>query len=194
MPSPYETSIDLDGLHPKLRRYFGEIPAGSVGVGRGVFDVVGTPKRWLWPVLWVLGRQGVVFAAWERDVPFTVVNRPDGEAPLGRRIFHFASGDREMVDRMSVDGGLVDDLGTRRQYRASLSAEVVDGALRLRSESLRLRGGLRLPGRVEVTERVDEASGLQHVAAVITVPVLGRIYEYSGFFSYETGSADVLAP
>ncbi|WP_394768763.1 DUF4166 domain-containing protein [Lacisediminihabitans sp.] len=76
--SPYRAVVGgaLDGLHPRLRAYFGAIPVGSLGRGEGVFDVVGTPRRWLWPALWVLGRQGVLFAVWQRDVPFTVINRP----------------------------------------------------------------------------------------------------------------------
>ena len=185
MSSPYEAVLDLDGLDPHLRAYFGEIPAGSIGVGRGVFDVVGTPKRWLWPVLWVLGRQGVVFPAWTTDVPFTVVNRPDNGSLHGSRTFHFATGDRTMVDVISP--ALVDSLGTRGQYSAALSGAVVDGGLRLWSTRMR-----PFPGRVEVTERwVD---GLQHVAIVITAPIVGRVYEYSGYFSYEIMEHDVFAP
>ena len=189
MPSPYEAVLDLDELDPRLRAYFGEIPAGSVGVGRGVFDVVGTPKRWLWPVLWVLGRQGVVFAAWSRDVPFTVVNRPDAGALRGIRTFHFARGDRSMVD--SISPQLVDSLGTHGQYRATLSGAVVAGALHLWSASLRYRG-IRVPGRVDIVERSD--GDLQHVAVTITAPVVGRVYEYSGYFSYEIVEQHVLAP
>lgn len=185
MSSPYERALDLEGLHPRLRAYFGEIPAGSVGHGVGVFEVVGTPKRWLWPVLWVLGRQGVVFPAWARDVPFTIANRPSGGVLHGRRTFHFVRGDRSMVDVISAPSGLVDELGSRRQYRAALAGEVVEGALRMRSTGMRTRWGLALPGRVDLTERWDEASGSQHVAVVISAPVLGRIYEYSGYFSYE---------
>ena len=189
MTSPYEACLNLDGLDPRLRRYFGEIPAGSVGVGRGVFDIVGTPKRWLWPVLWVLGRQGVVFPAWSRDVPFTVVNRPDAGALHGIRTFHFAGGDRAMVD--SISPTLVDSLGTRGQYRATLRGAVENGALHLWSTGLRYRG-IRIPGRVDVTERSD--GDLQHVAVAITAPIVGRVYEYSGHFSYEIMEHDVLAP
>ena len=189
MPSPYEATLDLDGLDPRLRTYFGEIPAGSVGVGRGVFDVVGTPKRWLWPVLWVLGRQGVVFPVWARDVPFTVVNRPQGGDLHGIRTFHFTTGDRSMIDRITPH--LVDYLGAAGHYRAPLVGQVLDGALHLRSTALWYRR-LRLPGRVEVIERsVDD---LQHVAVTISAPLVGRIYEYSGYFSYEIGEQHVLAP
>ena len=189
MPSPYEAAIDLDGLDPHLRAYFGEIPAGSVGVGRGVFDLVGTQKRWLWPVLWVLGRQGVVFPAWARDVPFTVFNTPEDGSLNGRRPFHFTGGDRTMVDRISPR--LVDHLGAAGQYSAPLAGRVVDGALHLRSTALRWRG-IRLPGRVEVVERWHDS--LQHVAVTITAPVVGRVYEYSGYFEYGIEEQHVLTP
>jgi hypothetical protein len=195
LSSPYESALDLTGLHPRLRAYFGEIPAGSVGRGRGVFGVVGTPRRWLWPVLWILGRQSVVFAAWARDVPFTVVNRPAAGALHGARTFHFARGDRTMVDLMRADDALVDVLGNRGQYRAVLSGEVRGGQLTLRSTSMRTRRlGIRLPGSVEVTERWDDASHRQHVAVVISAPLIGRVYEYSGFFTYDIEADHVLAP
>ena len=188
MGSPYEEALHLTGLHPQLSAYFAEIPTGMVGIGVGTFDVVGTPKRWLWPVLAVLGRQGVLFAHSDRDVPFSVVNEPFGEILSGRRTFHFVSGDRTMVDLMSVvDGLLVDDLGGARRYRAWLSAAVADGAIVLRSTRFAVRvfrTYLRIPGRVVVTERWDESVGRQHVSAVITAPIIGRIYEYSGFFDY----------
>jgi hypothetical protein len=160
-----------------------------------VFDVVGTPRRWLWPVLWVLGRQSVVFAAWARNVPFTVTNRPANGTLQGTRTFHFATGDRTMVDLMSAEDGLVDTLGSRGQYRAALTGSVHGGALTLRSTSMRSRQlGLRLPGSVEVTERWDDHSQRQHVAVVITAPLIGRVYEYSGFFTYDIEVDHVLAP
>jgi hypothetical protein len=182
---PYERALDLDGLHPRLRTYFSAIPAGSVGRGVGVFEVVGTRKRWLWPALWVLGRQGVVFPAWARDVPFTISNRPSGGALHGTRTFHFVRGDRSMVDVISAPDGLIDELGTRRQYRASLVGSVVDGTLRMHSTGMRTRRGIPLPGRVDLTERWDDSSGSQHVSVVISAPILGRVYEYSGYFNYE---------
>ncbi|MGT2464086.1 DUF4166 domain-containing protein [Sinomonas atrocyanea] len=41
-----------------------------------MFDTVGTPRRWLWPVLAVFARSHVMFPVWQRGVPFTVENRP----------------------------------------------------------------------------------------------------------------------
>ena len=195
MGSPYADAFDLVGLHPRLSAYFGQIPEGTIGRGAGSFDVVGTPKRWLWPVLAVLGQQGVVFPFWGRDVPFTVINEPFDEVLSGRRTFHFPLGDRTMVDLMSaVDGALVDDLGSARRYRARLVASVDEGAMVLRSTRLAVRAYrsyLRIPGRVVVTERWDDEVGRQHVSAVISAPLVGRIYEYSGYFDYAIEAADV---
>ena len=90
-----------------------------------------------------------------------------------------------MVDLISDSDGLVDELGTRREYRATLAGSVVDGALRMHSTGMRTRSGFPLPGRVDLTERWDDSSGSQHVSVVISAPILGRIYEYSGYFNYE---------
>jgi hypothetical protein len=61
--SPWEAALGdvLGGLHPRLRGYFAAIPAGHLGVGEGVFATVGTPRRWLWPLLWFFARDGVLF-------------------------------------------------------------------------------------------------------------------------------------
>ncbi|TPX05428.1 DUF4166 domain-containing protein, partial [Schumannella luteola] len=67
---------DLEQLSPALQDYFGGAPYGAHGIGDGVFTSVGTPRRWLWPLLAVLGRWNVVWPVWEADVPFTIVNVP----------------------------------------------------------------------------------------------------------------------
>lgn len=201
-PSPWESVAGdlLDGLHPRLRPYFAAIPAGSVGVGHGVFDRVGTPRRWLWPVLAVLGRQGVLFPVWQHDVPFGVVNTP-GVDPAGGvavgavRTFAFSDdpdSHRSMVDAITAGpGGLVDHLGTRRRWSADLAVAVVDGGLVLTSGALALRVGRRhlpLPRavspRVTLHEAFDPAAGRQRVSLTLDAPVVGRIYEYSGHFDY----------
>lgn len=200
MLSPYER-LQLDGLHPRLVAYFSTIPSGSVGRGDGIFDVVGTPRRWLWPVLWVLGRQGVVFPFWG-SVPFTVTNQQTDAGLAAMRTFQFPTGPRSMSDLMSArDGGLRDELGSHQRYRVDLVASVVDnGALRLRSVRMSVRLGrihLPIPATVSVTERWDDTVQRQHVAAFIDVPVVGRVYEYAGYFDYavlDEGGADVPAP
>jgi hypothetical protein len=199
-PSPYEASFPelLSALHPRLRTYFGAIAPGYHGYGRGVFQLVGTPRRWLWPALAVLRRQAVLFDVWERDVPFTVVNRPvvdndEHVAVTATRTFELARGGARMIDAITAERtGLVDYLGIQRRYLARLSAEVVDGALRLRSTRMAVRVGRRhlplprwLSPRVSLTERFDDALNRQHVEVILDAPLIGRIYEYAGWFEYE---------
>lgn len=199
MPSPYEHSLGaiLDELHPRLRTYFGEIPRGSVGVGTGVFTTVGTPRRWLWPVLAAFARAGILFPVWESDVAFTVTNRAIADARgniavAAERVFHLAGGDRTMRDAITAERkGLVDHLGPARRVLAGLTAEVIDGALVLTSTSLALRldrSRIRIPKAlapvVRLVERFDDASGRQHVSVEVTAPLVGRLYEYSGSFTY----------
>lgn len=205
MPSPYEIVLGdaLGGLHPRLRTYFGAIPEGHVGRGSGVFDTVGTPRRWLWPVLAVLARQGIAFPAWEHDVPFDVENRPARDrrgdvAVTAIRTFRLRGGERAMTDAITADnrglGGdwrLVDHLGPARRVSASFAARVHDGALELRSTAVSVRvGGVRVrllrpvSPVVVLTERFDDERGRQHVSITLSMPIFGRIYEYAGFFTY----------
>ncbi|MBT1679691.1 DUF4166 domain-containing protein [Curtobacterium aurantiacum] len=210
--SPYELSTPpevLARLHPRLRTYFGAVPPGHVGRGEGVFRVVGTPRRWLWPLLAVFARDAVLFPVWERDVPFTVENHPARvrrgpgtslearPAVRAHRTFRFRSGTRTMVDAITAEpDGLVDHLGRRGRVSALLRTEVdADGpdagALRLVSERVTFRAlgrDLRLPAliapRVLLTERFDDEADLQRVSLVLTAPVLGTLYRYEGAFRY----------
>lgn len=211
--SPYELSTPsevLARLHPRLSTYFGAIPPGHVGRGEGVFDVVGTPRRWLWPLLAWFARDSVVFPVWERDVPFTVENRPARvrrgsgtglearPAVRAHRTFRFRSGSRTMVDAITAEpDGLVDHLGRRGRVSARLRAEVDAhgpdaGALRLVSTRVTFRAlgrEVRLPAliapRVTLMERFDDEADLQRVSLVLTAPVLGTLYRYEGAFRYE---------
>lgn len=181
---------ELDDLHPRLAAYFSAIPAGRVGFGRGVFSDVGTPRRWLYPILALLGRPGVVFPVWEHDVPFTVENRADGEYLRARRVFEFHRGARVMVDAISVDDGVLSDqLGVSGAIRARFRAEVVDGAMHLESRRITwYRIPIPLAPTVRLVERFDErldgGVGRQHVTLTLDAPLLGRLYGYSGFFDY----------
>ena len=188
--SPWEAALgdSLAQLHPRLRAYFSPIPEGHFGRGRGTFESVGTPRRWLWPMLWVLGLDGVVFPVWERAVPFTVENRWDGGILRGRRAFAFADGERVMVDAITADGtAIVDRLGRHGRIETRLAPSVVEGALVMRSTSAQFRiGRLRMP--IPFAPRVDlreEAGGdRQRISLVMTAPIVGRIYEYAGEFTY----------
>ena len=188
----------LDGLHPRLRPYFSATPDGYVGRGSGVFSVVGTPRRWLWPVLWVLSRQAILFPVWGHDIPFLVENRRvldkhGNTSVAGVRIYQFAKRDRVMIDAITAEThGLVDYLGTRRRLVPVFSGAVVDGMLRLTSTRTDLRVGrglLRIPRwaspRVTLTERFDESTSLQSVSVVLIAPLVGKLYEYAGSFTYE---------
>ncbi|WIE72544.1 DUF4166 domain-containing protein [Curtobacterium sp. MCJR17_020] len=210
--SPYELSTPSDvlaRLHPRLSTYFGAIPPGHVGRGEGVFAVVGTPRRWLWPLLAVFARDSVMFPVWERDVPFTVENRPARvrrgrggrearPAVRAHRTFRFRSGSRTMVDAITAEpDGLVDHLGRHGRVSARLRAEVDAhgpdaGALRLVSTRVTFRAlgrEVRLPAliapRVLLTERFDDEADLQRVSLVLSAPVLGTLYRYEGAFRYE---------
>ncbi|UWD79615.1 DUF4166 domain-containing protein [Curtobacterium flaccumfaciens] len=211
--SPYELSTPpevLARLHPRLRTYFAAVPPGHVGRGEGVFTVVGTPRRWVWPVLAWFARDAVMFPVWERDVPFTVENRPARvrrgsgtglearPAVRAHRTFRFRSGARTMVDAITAEpDGLVDHLGRRGRVSARLRAQVDDtgpdaGALRLVSTRVTFRAlgrDLRLPAalspRVTLTERFDDEADVQRVSLVLTAPVVGTLYRYEGAFRYE---------
>lgn len=194
--SPYQRVLGegLETLHPRLLAYFSAVPPGMVGVGQGVFDVVGTPRRWLWPVLSLLARDGVIFPVWERGVSFTVRNVPTVRGTLtAYREFAFARGHRTMVDEISAEPKeLVDRLGRSGRLVAAFRATVEAGALRLESTRVAFRFAgreWRIPGvfapRVSLCERFDDAADRQHVSLRLEHPLLGRLYEYAGSFSYE---------
>jgi hypothetical protein len=177
-------------LHPRLQTYFSQIPAGKVGRGQGTFDTVGTPKRWLWPMFAMLQRAGILFPVWQRDVPFTIVNSPLGSRLGHVRTFHLAGGDRTMVDTLTYSDGLVVLLGHRGRAECGLEATIADGGLTFRSTRICFRVGrfrLRVPNglvRVVITERYNDAQDRQVMSFVMTVPLIGRIYEYGGSFDY----------
>jgi len=197
--SPYRAVLGaaFDELHPRLRAYFDAIPAGAVGRGTGVFDTVGTPRRWLWPALAVFARAQVLFPVWERHVPFTVENRPvaaQGRAPAvaARRVFALRGRPATMVDEIGVEGGeLVDRLGVPVRAVARFTAQVRDGGLRLRSTAVWLVVGgrrVRIPAPlapvVALHERWDAERDEQVVSIVVRAPLIGRVYQYGGRFHY----------
>lgn len=193
--SPYARALGdrIESLHPRLRTYFQAIPDGRVGIGEGVFQRVGTPRKWLWPVLRVLERRGVVAACWERDVPFRVENLTLASRAIGTRVFHLPGRDWTMRDAVAATphGRVVDELGEPALIAACFDIAVHDGALRLTSRSVGIRLGrlrLRIPRAlspvVRLSERFDDASGRQFVALTIDAPLIGRVYEYRGDFTY----------
>ena len=184
-------------LSPELRAYFSRPPEGAVGRGSGVFEVAGSPRRWLRPVFAVLGWRRVLFPEYARDVPFTVTNIPGpGEGLSARREFHFPGRDRVMQDTMHVvDGRLHDFLGRRGGLEVRLRVTVAGGSLRMLSDRawLHLRG-LRLPLPALLSARVllDESwvDGHQRVDVRMRHPLLGEIFRYSGTFDYHYETLD----
>lgn len=189
--SPYAAALGTrrDDLDARLRAYFDTIPAGHHGFGTGVFDVVGTPRRWLHPLLRLLRRRGVVPAGFWRDVPFTVVNRTVGDTAIGMRTFHFPAGDWTMTDRVTrTTGGITDVLGSPATVAVAFTLHPSGDGLTLHSTRAGLRiGRLRLtaPSWFTPTVRVTEAGGdRQRVTMTMDLPLVGRVYEYAGSFDY----------
>ncbi|WP_394941651.1 DUF4166 domain-containing protein [Psychromicrobium sp. YIM B11713] len=197
----------LAELHPQLKQYFSEIPAGQIARGAGYFEWAGSPRRWLWPFLAVLGKDQVLFPAWQQRVRFEIENEPrinqhGQNSILARRTFYFERGARTMLDEItaerysapgssSTDHLLIDYLGRSRRLAATLQLTAEGGALRVNSTAVSLRcwgHRFELPRciapRIELTERFDELTGLQSMSLKLFQPQLGLLYEYSGSFRY----------
>lgn len=199
--SPYARALGsrIDELHPRLRAYFSPLPEGHVGVGEGVFSRVGTPRRWLWRFLKPLHDREVVYAGWQLSVPFRITNRLVAGRVVSEREFLLPGQSWTMRDAVSLKphGRLVDELGEPSIIAASFDVDVDEGALTLTSRAVGLRLGrvhVRVPRLiapvVRLRESFDEAIDRQRVAITIDVPLIGRVYEYSGDFTYriEEGS------
>ena len=95
------------------------------------------------------------------------------------------------------EGGVVDVLGKPSIVGAEFDVDVIDGGLRLRSRRVVLRlGRLRVPMPrpvrpvIALSERFDEGIGRQRVDLVVDVPIIGRVYEYTGTFTYSIEAED----
>ncbi len=92
-------------------------------------------------------------------------------------------------------------LGKPPIVEAEFDVDVVNGGLRLQSR----RVGLRL-GRLRVvvpkamcpvialSERFDDSTDRQRVDLVVDAPIIGRVYEYAGTFTYRVVSGGDPAP
>ncbi|WP_242088600.1 DUF4166 domain-containing protein [Microbacterium lacticum] len=198
----------IDKLDAGLRRYFGALPEGCVGVGHGVFEVAGSRVRVLWPVWRFLAWRGVLLPERGCDVPFSVVNTAHADGSLtAARTVRFGARRRVMVDRMSVERrALVDRIGRRGGLEVALDVRVEGGALRLQSRRIALRlRRVRVPlGRlaeVTVIERAAPAPAggegdtaadapRQAVDVRIRMPLLGEVFRYAGTFTYSAFAGD----
>lgn len=202
MPSPWQRVLgdEFDELHPRLRSYFDEIPRGSIGLGEGEFDAVGTPRPWLRTLFRLAVDSDVLFPVWEHNVSFKVTNTPAVDAGRAavkaKRTFRFGGGDRIMRDLIvGTPVGVVDILGDRRRFRALFHSRVVDGGLVLSSTRVDLRIGrhhVAIPRwvspRVHLSERFSDVDDRQHVSLTMHFPLVGRVYEYAGSFRYRITS------
>lgn len=180
-------------LHPQLRTYFDTVPAEHVGRGTGVFERAGTVQAWLRPFMRLCERRGVAFGGWATEVPFRIENRTIAGRAISERTFVFPHRTWTMRDAMVVSshGRIVDELGEPGLIRASFDLQVSDGALRMTSHTVGLRAGkirFRIPRwcapRIHLTEAWDPHAAQQRIALTVDVPVIGRVYEYSGTFTY----------
>ncbi|WP_298865445.1 DUF4166 domain-containing protein [Microbacterium sp.] len=180
-------------LHPALRTYFSAIPRGQIGIGEGVFERVGTPRRWLWPLLRVLQNHAVVHAGWHHEVPFTVRNRTIAGKAVSIRTLRLPDGDWMMKDAVSARprGRVLDQLGEPTTLAVAFEVAVDDGALTLRSRAVGVRIGrtrITLPRFIspviQLRESAERQTGRQRVALTVDMPLLGRLYEYEGMFEY----------
>jgi len=179
---------DLAGLKPELQTYFSG-GGGAVGVGAGVFAVVGSPIRILRPVLAYLAWRRILFPEYARDVPFHITNTPQPDGGLDAiRIFHLPGRDRQLEDTMRVvDGHLHDFLGRRRGFEVRMRLTTTDGLLQMRSGRQWLHlGRLRIPLPPFATVTVSESwlDGRQHVDVRLRSPLLGEWFRYAGSFTY----------
>jgi hypothetical protein len=184
---------EIDRLAPELRAYF--TGGHAVGTGSGVFDIAGSPRRMLRPVLAFLAWRRILFPEYAQRVPFDIVNTPTSDGRLNAvRTFHFAGRDRPLEDTMTVvDGVLHDFLGKRRGFEVRMSLTVTeDGRLQMRSNSVWLHLGrvrIRLPRAATVTVSESWDNGRQHVDVRLRSPLLGEWFRYAGSFDYTYSSA-----
>lgn len=126
-------------------------------------------------------------------MPFSIENRGDAHGNVhARRTLRFTRRERVMVDRVYEHRGwVVDALGAGGRLEAALQVFARDGALVARSAAVRVRlVGLwwRIPRavrpRVELVERWDDEARQQHVDVRVSMPVIGEVYGYHGWFDY----------
>lgn len=191
--SPYASALGdrIAELSPALRRYVDTIPDGFVGRGEGVFDRVGSRRWFLAPLLRWFARCGVVPAGWHERVPFRIENRTVEGTAVAVRRFDLPAGAFTMHDavRATSRGTVVDRVGRPPVVAAEFAVGVAESALELQSIAVGIRLGrlrLRPPAWAAPRIRLRERSvgDGQRVEFTMDPPLVGRIYEYAGTFTY----------
>ena len=195
MTSAWESALGthVEALHPRVRRYVSGVPLGSIGRGEGVFTEAGCRSALLRPVLRFAAGLGIAFPEHGEGIPFSIENRGDARGAVhARRELRFPGRHRVMVDAVREHRGFaVDALGFGGRLEAALRVDACDGALVARSAAVRVRlAGLwwRVPSavrpRVDLVERWDDTVQRQHVDVRVSMPGLGVVYGYHGWFDY----------
>lgn len=196
-------------LHPAVYRYVaGPGEPGLVGIGDGVFDVAGSRFGRLNLLARPFVGPGLLMTAHERDVPFTVVNRPAPEdGPSGSlhavRTFEFRRGAQSFIDVLqpgSTPGTLRNILGRARRVELELACGVTgEGHLSLSANGAWVRvGRLRIPlpsllaVKVDVVDGYDDRTGRQTIRATVKNPLVGSLLEYRGSFTYRYDTATAM--
>lgn len=92
---------------------------------------------------------------------------------------------------VSESGQVIDVLGRPALVEAAFDVAADDAGLSLSSRGVTVRlGSIRLPVPkvirpvIALSERFDAEAAHQYVRLTVDVPVLGRVYEYTGSFTY----------
>lgn len=188
-------------LHPRVLRYAEGSGDGAV-TGTGTFRVAGSRFRWLGLLLRPIVGPQLLVTRYERNVPFTIVNRrvvsADGGSELrATRSFHFQKGTQVFSDILVpgvTPGTLRNWLGSAGRVDLELyCTATAQGFLRLTEGRAWVRLGrlrIRLPRllgvRLDVEDGFDERSGRQAIDATVRSPILGTVLEYRGSFTFRT--------
>ena len=188
-------------LRPEVREYVAGPPEGrSLGRGRGVFEVAGSPYRKLAGLLRVVAGRDAALTSFERDVPFEIINRPvvsAGRLKLAaERRFDFSGGPQRFTDTLQVGvpaGTLVNIPGGSGRLEVLLACSVTAaGELRMRSVAARMRVGsrrVRLPRlfsvQAEVVDGWDAERARRTIDLTVRNPLLGTVLRYHGWFDYD---------
>ncbi|WGW11937.1 DUF4166 domain-containing protein [Saxibacter everestensis] len=183
---------DFDRLHPELQQIFrGTAEGDATGwTGHGVFDEVGCVRPWLAPLLAPLQRDGALLSGFGRNVAFTIRNLADDGGLRATRIVNLDGAERTVVSWTTANGtGLVDYLGRHRRIVAYTTAAVREGELHLHSADAAIRARGRhfflprpLRPSVNTVHRFDARRKQHHITVIVTLPALGRLFSYRGWF------------
>ncbi|GAA1545302.1 hypothetical protein HD600_000321 [Microbacterium ginsengiterrae] len=190
-----------DSLAPEVREYVAGPPEGMIGVGTGVFEIAGSPWRWMLHLARPLVGPGLLVPRREHDVPFELVERATigangARALVATRTFRFRGGEERFDDVLHIGrepGTLVNTVGDLGRIEVLLDVTVTtQGALRLttRASRVRLLGRvIRLPRLLGIDGVVENGYDPVHerrtIAAVMRSPLFGTVMEYRGWFRYE---------